>query len=306
MDKIINWLLEGDPAIRFKVHKNLLSSPEKKIISEQKKIAEEGWGKKLLSYQAENGIWGKGLYSPKWISTTYTMLLLKNLGLPENNKQAEKACEILLNKGFMEDGGINYSRSMECSETCITGLILGILSYFNYKDDRIHELAGHLLNKQMDDGGWNCQWYRGAVHSSFHTTINVMEALREYEKRFPKNSLVIKAQAKGKEFLLLHRLYKSHRTGEIVHPKLTVFFYPAYWHYDIYRAFDYFNETNSQKDERMDDAMNLLIKKQNKDGTWNIHGNHGGKIYFEMEKKGKPSRMNTLRALTILKWFNNE
>lgn len=304
MNGIINWLLKGDPAIRWQIHKNLLSSSERKILSERKMVEKEGWGKKLLSYQTTDGLWGGGLYSPKWKSTTYTMLLLRNLGLPQKNIQAKKACDILLNKGFYKDGGINYFRSMNCSETCVTGIILSILSYFNYKDDRLHALTGHLLNHQMPDGGWNCQWYKGATHSSFHTTINVLEGLREYEKLFPNNSMTSELQNRGKEFLLAHRLFKSHRTGKIVNSKITMFSFPTHWYYDVLRALDYFRETESKRDERMQDAMELLLKRKNKNGTWNSQGKHSGRIYFELEKTGKPGRMNTLRALSILKWWS--
>jgi hypothetical protein len=37
-----------------------------------------------------------GLYSPKWISTTCTMLLLRDFGLPGNNRQVRTSCTLLL------------------------------------------------------------------------------------------------------------------------------------------------------------------------------------------------------------------
>ena len=93
-----------------------------------------------------------GLYSPKWISTTYTMLLLRDFGLPANNGQARKACALLLDRGLQRDGGINYGWRGR-SETCITGIVLSILSYFEYGDDRLDAIADHLLAQQMPDGG---------------------------------------------------------------------------------------------------------------------------------------------------------
>ena len=64
-------------------------------------------------------------------------------------------------------------------------MVLSLLAYFDYQDERIIRLVEHLLGQQMPDGGWNCQSYQGATHSSFHTTITVLEGLREYEKRQP-------------------------------------------------------------------------------------------------------------------------
>jgi hypothetical protein len=131
----------------------LTDSSQSKVLTERIKIPARGWGARLVSYQQNNGKWSGSLYSRKWISTTYTMLLLKYFGLIPGHKQALKACKLLLDEGFYEDGGINYFDSLKHSETCVTGIILSILSYFNFEDIRIKDLASHLLKQQMNDGG---------------------------------------------------------------------------------------------------------------------------------------------------------
>ena len=108
------------------------------------------------------------------------MLLLRDLGLPASNRQARRACALLLDRGVQHDGGINYGWRGR-SETCITAMVLSILSCFAYEDDRLDTLADHLLEEQMCDGGWNCRRDYGATHSSVHTTISVLEGLRLYE-----------------------------------------------------------------------------------------------------------------------------
>jgi len=138
---ILQWLLDGDTAIRWQTMKDLTDASQSKTLSERIKIAAVGWGTKLLSLQDADGKWAGSLYSRKWISTKYTMLLLKNLGLLPDNKQALKSCKILIDEGFYEDGGINYFGSLKHSETCVTGMILSILSYFNFKDERIEALV---------------------------------------------------------------------------------------------------------------------------------------------------------------------
>ena len=47
----------------------------------------------------------------------------------------------------------------------------------------------------------------------------------------------------------------------------------------------------------MNDAMDLLIKKQTPEEYWKVEIKYPAKIFFEMEKVGKESRWNTLRAL---------
>ncbi|MCK6562098.1 hypothetical protein L6R21_23095 [bacterium] len=301
-DPILTWLLAGDPAIRWQTLHDLCGASEAEFLRERKKIASEGWGTRLLARQAASGMWGGGIYGPKWISTTYTMLLLRQLGLPADHPQALKACKLLMDEGFYRDGGINFFTAMKHSETCVTGMVLAILAYFDFPDTRIEKMVEHLLLQQMPDGGWNCRSYDGDTHSSFHTTISVLEGLREYEKRHPCQ-IVAKSQERGAEFLLVHKLFRSHRTGAVVDSRMTRFSFPPRWRYDIMRALDYFQACRLARDPRMDEAIALIKKKRSADGTWVLQSKHPGRTFFEMEKVGKPSRWNTLRALRILKWY---
>jgi hypothetical protein len=107
------------------------------------------------------------------------------------------------------------------------------------------------------------------------------------------------------EFLLMHRLFKSDHTGEIIHKDFLKMVNPGRWKYNILRAMDYFQYANIPWDERMSDAMKYLISKRNKDGTWNVQARHPGEMHFEMEKAGKPSRWNTLRMLRIIKNYDH-
>jgi hypothetical protein len=305
--EIIDWLLEGDPSICWQVHRDLLGSDPSLVSAERERVALEGWGRRLLERQDPPGTWGGGLYTPKWISTTYTLLTLRFLGLPTGNPQALKGCELLLERGLYRDGGINFWRSFKHSETCVTGMVLSILVHFGIPDPRVHILAEHLLRQQMPDGGWNCETYKGATHSSFHTTISVLEGLLEYEAVFPERaSGVREAQRGGREFLLKHRLYRSHRTGEVVDPAMTRFPFPPRWHYDALRGLDYFRSCGAERDERMGDAIRLLEKKRMKDGRWPAYQGPKGRIFFEMEKAGEAGRGNTLRALRVLDWWNGD
>jgi hypothetical protein len=301
--EIQEWLLDGDPSIRWQVMKDLLDKSPAAYQVERKKIANEGWGARYLAEQDPEGTWGGGLYGPKWISTTYTLLTLRLLGLPPDNHKARGACKIFLNY-FYKDGGINLFKSWESSEICINGMLLSLLSYFQIEDNRIDGMVEFLLKQQMDDGGWNCELSKGATHGSFHTTLSALEGLHEYtlaSKHVPVSTSVNRAH----EFLLNHHLYKSHRTGQVFDPAMTRMPFPPRWRYDFIRVLDYFQTIRGKKDQRMSDAIELLNKKRKKDGTWNMNSSMSGRKFFEMEKAGKPSRWNTLRALRILKWWNS-
>lgn len=302
----IDWLMQGDAAIRYQVMRDLLNSSADETEQERQKIPVSGWGKRLLDLQLENGTWSDALYSPKWTSTFYTLLLLKRFGTPES-EQTARACRILLDKGFYpDDGGINYWKSWKQGECCVTAMLLTMLCHFNFEDSRLRPMVEFLFRQQMPDKGWNCEKFRGARHSSFHTTISVLEGLWEFEKKYPLNGLILtvhQKQQQGIEFLLSHRLYKSSTTGQVFDNRMTKLSFPPRWHYDIIRVLDYLREKNAPRDERMTDAVNLLLNKQTKEGFWKLEFKYPAKVFFEMEKVGRPSRWNTLRALRILKWW---
>jgi len=308
-DKASRWLLDGDPAVRWQVLLDVVGAAASLVERERQRVAREGWGARLLARQDPEGTWAGGLssdgglYSPKWISTTYTMLLLRDFGLPASNPQAQKACTLLLDQGLQRDGGINYGWTP--SETCITGMVLSILAYFEYDDDRLDTIADHLLAQQMPDGGWNCRRRFGATHASVHTTISALEALRLYEtNRRRKVRAVRAAQRRGREFLLVHRLFRSHRTGAVIKPIFLQFSFPPRWHYDVLRALDYFQAVKAPRDPRLTDAIALGRRGQREDGRWPLQNRYKGQTYFEMERVGAPSRWNTLRALRVLKWWD--
>lgn len=310
-DAVIDWLLAGDPAIRWQVLRDLRDAGERRVARERRRVARDGWGARLLARQAPDGRWapGKsadgGLYSPKWISTTYTMLVLRDFGLPPGNGQARKACLLLLDRGLRRDGGVNYGPWGSRGETCITGMILSLLSYFEYDDPRLETIVAHLLREQMPDGGWNCQRPRGATHSSVHTTISVLEGLRHYELYRRRDVRAVRAaQLRGREFLLVHRLFRSHRTGTVIKPEFTRFAFPPRWHYDVLRALDHFQSVGAPRDARLREAIERVESARRDDGRWTLPRGYPGKTYFQLERVGAPSRWNTLRALRVLRWWN--
>ncbi len=306
---MIDWLLRGDPAIRWQVLRDLADAPDRAVEYERGKVARQGWGARLLALQDADGRWAggqkplSGLYTPKWLSTTYTMLLLRDFGLPASNAQARTACGLLLDRGLYDDGGIGYGFG---SETCVTGMVLSILSYFRFDDERLDRVAEHLLGQQMGDGGWNCRRPTGATHSSVHTTISVLEGLRHYElHRSRRRAAARRAQRRGREFLLAHRLFRSHRTGAVIKPEFLRFAFPPRWHYDILRALDYFRAVAAPRDARLGDAVEVVRQTRLPDGRWTLQNGYRGKTFFELERLGAPSRWNTLRALRVLRWWEN-
>ncbi|MDA3953130.1 MAG: hypothetical protein PF485_05755 [Bacteroidales bacterium] len=301
--EIIDWLLQGDVSIQYQTYRDLLGEERKEL---KKRIETEGWGKQFLDKRNENGHWGRSFYQPKWTSTHYTLLDLRNLEISNSCKPIQQTIEIILKQNKIKDGGIHPIGTTYNSDVCINGMALNYCSYFKANEKYLESVVDFILSQQMKDGGFNCRLNRsGAKHSSLHTTISVLEGILEYKKNNYTYRLdeLIKAEKESQEFILEHRLFKSDKTGEIIDKRFTKLSYPSRWRYDILRALDYFRFAEVEYDERMQDAIDIIIIKRNKDNIWNLQANHPGNVHFYMEKVGKPSRWNTLRALRVLNHF---
>lgn len=301
-DTIMAWLLDSDVAIQYQVHRDLLDTERPDL---QQRIATEGWGARFLSQRQPNGHWGRGFYAPKWISSHYTLLDLKHLALPRDNTAVQETIQLILNHRKAADGGVNPGKTIKNSDVCVNGMFLNYAAYFQTPESDLHSIVDFLISTQMPDGGFNCQSNRqGAVHSSLHSTISVLEGIREYAAQGYCYRLadLLTIEAEAREFLLIHRLFRSDHTGEIIHPRFLRLSYPSRWFYDILRALAYWPGSGAAYDERLADALAVLQKKRRKDGKWPLQARHPGEVHFHMEPSRQPSRWNTLRALRVLRW----
>jgi hypothetical protein len=301
--KIIAWLLDGDVAIQYQVHRDLFGRERKDLRS---RIATEGWGKRFLRARHKEGHWGREFYQPKWISTHYTLLDLKHLGIAPDHPQIRESIAQIIENHKDQDGGINPGKTIKQSDVCVNGMFLNYAAYFGMPVSSLESVIDYLIATQMPDGGFNCESNRKRViHSSLHTTLSVLEGIHEYAS----NNYSYRVKELGqiakqsREFILQHRFFRSDKTGGIITPRFLMLSYPSRWYYDILRALDYFRAAGINYDPRMQDALDILLSKRRADGTWTVQSKHPGQTHFDMEETGQPSRWNTLRALRVLKHF---
>lgn len=300
-DNVIDWLLEGDVAIQYQTQRDLLGVEKPSL---RQRIATEGWGAQFLSHRQAGGHWGRGFYQPKWTSTHYSLLDLMQLGIAPDHPAIQASVMQVLTMHKAADGGINPTKTRDKSDVCVSGMVLNYASYFAAPAAHLESIVDFLLAEHMQDGGFNCASnQQGAVHSSLHSTLSVLEGILAYETQGYSYRLqeLKQAKASGLEFILVHRLFRSHRTGEIIQPKFLQLHYPCRWLFDILRALDYFQAAKVNFDPRMQDAIDIVLKKKSVDGRWKLAAAHPGEVHFEMEQAGKPSRWNTLRATRALR-----
>jgi len=290
----LEWLLEGDPAIRWRALRDFTDASAQDVTRERNRVATDGWGARLLAAQDADGGWGGGVYSPKWISTTYTLLRLLWLGLPSGHPAALRGCEQLW----------QWQARWRVPETCIVAILVRLTSCHGYDVADLDKLVAHLLDQQLADGGWNCATLTDKnKHSSFHTSIQALEGLEAY--RIMGGSLQVDDPLRrGREFFLAHRLYRSHRTGAVAIRGSTRF--PAFpeWHFDVLRGLEHFRDSDAPRDDRLSDAIEAVQQARRQDGRWSTYSPYPGRQWFQLEQPG-PSRWNTCRVLRVLQWWQH-
>ena len=319
---VLHWLTDepSDVSVRFQALRDLADAGPETLDPLRQRIAEEGWGVRFLAARGENGHWGRAFYSPKWTSSHYTLLELRNIGLPGDNPAARQTIDLILREFRLTPeprdtpAAVSPRKSITLggpvtTDVCINGMFLNYACYFGAPAAALAPIVDFLLAERMPDGGFNCQSnrpYARSVHSSLHTTISVLEGIHSYQDGGYTYRLqeLLDAAGPAREFILHHRLFKSDHTGEVINPSFQMLASPWRWHYDILRALDHFQESGVPYDERMEDALEVIRNKRRADGTWPVQNRYAGEVFFHMEKTGGPSRWNTLRALRVLRMYD--
>lgn len=301
VENIIQWLMQGDISIQYMTHRYLLKS-DKTILSQlQERIATEGFGAKFLSCRNEGGHWGLHYYQPKWTSTHYTLLDLKNLCIPGRTKPCVEMVAKMFDECMSADGSLNLSKYDHPTDICIDGMILNYASYFCKEDDRIMKLVDFLLSVQKEDGGFT--WDYNSEAGCPHTTICVLEGFEQYRVSglIHRLSDIEETEGRAIEFLLSNLLFMYDNDKRF--RKLS---YPYRYRYDLLRVLEYFTERKIPFDARMRPAIDWLKGKEQKDGRWYLENHHKGNVHFAMEEVRMPSRFITLKAMHILNSFNQK
>jgi hypothetical protein len=320
----IDWLLHSDPAIAWQAMRDLTDASPAAIAAKRARVPHEGLGVEILACQKPDGSWRRA-DAPAWLTTLFTLLLLRATGVDRAEPAVESAVARLeMGMRWNDQGGCWELRPPETGgntffegeeEPCINGGALAIGACFGRPTE---SLARRLVSEQLDDGGWNCEAPK-STRSSFHTTICVLEGLLEYERAVGSAhqiaTTIAAARWRGEEYLLERGLFRRRSTGEVATPAFLELAFPPRYHYDILRALDYLRATGVPPDPRVADALHVLESKRQAptsvvggmdwktDGRWLLDRAYDEALTVMVgESAGEPSRWNTLRALRVLRW----
>ncbi len=196
-------------------------------------------------------------------------------------------------------------RIHECQFTCLTGNMCLALIRLGYSSDRrVKKALKWLVEVQFEDGGWLCPYWsshRNDKHGCFMGTITPLDAFSELPAG--KRTLgITRSIEAGVEFLLMHRLFKADHHGfRVIKESWLELGFPQFF-YDILRGLSVVCKTGYADDERIDDALQILLEKQQEDGSWILESSPIGRMQTNLEQKGKPSKWITLEALKVIRY----
>lgn len=316
-DDLVQWLLDSDPALTWQVERDLLGAPAEVWQASRSRVATEGFGARLLGLQDPDGQWAGGAYFPAdfdfegpearegagqpWTATTWSLNSLREWGLDASALAG--TAELLDANSRWEYDDLPYWGGEV--DACINAYTLANGAWLGAS---VSGLVDWFADRQMDEGGWNCEWVEGSVRSSFHSTLNSLKGLLYYESVAGESTRELRRG--GEEYLLERSLYRRKTSGEPVAPWALRFAYPFRWFYNVLNATDYFREASlldgSPPDSRMADAVERIREQRQPDGTWLQARRHPGRVWFEVDvPAGEPSKWLTFYGRRVLEWWDD-
>ncbi len=314
---LTDWLLDSDPALRWRVERDLLDAPEQVWAATRAKVPAEGFGARLLARQDPDGQWAGGAYFPAdfdwggpeaqegsqpWTATSWSLDALREWGVPAA-ELGDTAERLAAHSRWEYENRPFWTGETDCcvnASTLSNGLWLGA---------DVDGLVDWFLEHRMPDGGWNCEWVSGSVRSSFHSTLRGLRALLDYEQVTGDRDRVREARLAGEEYLLERRLLFRLSTGDVVAPWALHLTYPRRWQYSVLDAADHFRVASlhdgTPPDKRLQDGVERIRAMRDGDGRWRQDEPHPGRVWFAVDAPaGRPSKWLTLLGTGVLRWWD--
>lgn len=321
----VDWLLEKDnPSVRYFTLYHILnkSQSSSEVQAAKKEIMIAGVVPKILAKQKAGGYWETPdkFYTAKYKGTVWQLIILAEFGADGKDERIKSACHFILENsqdrksgGFSlwtstKSGGGRYSGVLPC----LTGNMVWSLIRLGFlADPRVeHGIKWITKYQRFDDGEafppkiWPYSKATSCFgkHSCHMGVVKSLKALTEIPvgKRSKDVDDCIKD---GVEYLLKHHIYKkSHDYNKVSKPSWLRFGFPLMYQTDVLEILGILTSLGC-KDTRMQEAVDLVISKQDEKGRWKLESTFNGRFQTNIEQKGNDSKWITLNALRVLKDF---
>lgn len=292
-------LAPDQPSMQYLTLTRLLGKGEQdsEVRAAKKRIPEIGWAASIFADRNPAGWWVRDWshFSPSYVSTTWMMIVLSDLGLDRGYAPVRQSAELWMRMKPFRYGPVVHP-SVE-PHYCSLGMGAGALVRLGYGDEpRVRRSLEWIAKRAHPQGGWS--------HFGSGRNLDAWQGLGALAAlpRAKRSAAMQRSAELGAEFFLERELS---RQGPRYEPWFR-FHYPVHYFYDVLVGLDFVTALGYGDDPRLRPARALLEKKRRPDGRWNLDAIHPDVLHpandrrFALEEAGSPSKMITLRALTVL------
>jgi len=321
-----DWLLQEDnPSVRYFTLRDVLDRPEADaaVQASRREIMRRGMVPELLDRQLQSAYVQAfpRFYTDKYDGLVWSLIVLAELGA-DANPQIGAQCEYLLtNSQEKRDGGFSMHTAQKTGGgriteviPCLTGNMVWSLIRFGYIDDPRLQKGIDWITRyaRFNDGVEDTPqvppydrlemcWGRHVCHMGVVKALKALSAIPDAQR---KSGPVGDTIRKATEFLLIHHIYKrSHDLSRTSKPGWLKFGFPLMYQTDVLEILEILTELGVH-DSRMDDAIDIVLAKQDDTGRWRAENTFGSeRLLVPMEHKGEQSKWITLRAVRVLRRY---
>ena len=268
----------------------------------------------ILAARHPDGYWvkpGPG-YSPKYTSTVWQIMILADLGADGADERIRQSCEYLLAHAQASNGGLSLTAAPSGVIHCLNGNLTYALLTLGLppEDDRIQRALDWQARAILGEdatfyaSGTSGPGFACAANWKLPCAWGAIKALKAFallppEARTPRIQRAVDA---GVEFMFSRDLARAdYPYQERISSNWFKFGYPLSYTSDILEALEVLAGLGHARDPRLANAIEFMLSKQDAQGRWKLEHTLNGKMWADIEQKGKPSKWVTLRALRVLK-----
>lgn len=273
----------------------------------------------------------------KYCGGYWTLIFLADMQVDPRDKRVVRLVEHVL-EAQLPNGGFSPSGEPAFEINCLTANVLRALVHCGYGEDpRVVCGYRRLMERIIAHKGVPCIVLDHSMDTSCKMTIpQTLRSLAATPPGVPKSTLdktrrvlidqlnsvrvyrYVRPDAKAfyaaahlrtkgtkrrefkAEWLTQHKVENDELVPK---PGWLRFGFPRHYNPDLLEAMLSLAENGVRPALVFDEALDHIQKKRSPDGFWRLDDSLNGKMLAEVEKKGRPSKWVTLRALTVLKHF---
>lgn len=311
------WLLEPEnPSVRYFALRDLLdrNQTDPEVQAARAAIMESEPVSSILASRHPDGYWvkpGPG-YSPSYRATAWQIIFLADLAADGTDERIRTSCQYGLGHNQAKSGGLSSNGTPSGVWHCHNGNLLYALLTLGLpaEDERIQRALDWQAGAILGDGvtyyksGTSGPGFGCAANSALPCAWGAVKALKAFsllptEARAPR---IAKAIDAGVDFLLSRDLARAdYPYQERINSNWFKFGYPLSYTSDVLEALDVLARLGQARDDRLSNAIEFMLSKQDSEGRWKLERTLNGKMWVDIETKGQPSKSVTLRAVRVLK-----